>query len=72
MVSDITDLWNIPFRDNLDREIEIEEILFEGKHYLKELNKDNSRSDHELFNLIEDKKERNKKLQQMYNKTIED
>lgn len=48
-----------------ERTLEVEEILFEGKHLLKELKKDSSRTEEQILQVIEEKKNNSKKIRKL-------
>ena len=50
------------FQDFSQRNLEVEEILFEGKWLYKLLNERPNYSNKQMFNIIEDKKIKNKKI----------
>lgn len=54
-----------------DRDYVVEEALFEGKWYLKLLNKGYT-SDYEIFSLIDKKKKNNKRLREKNKVKIDD
>ena len=53
------------------RELEIEEVLFEGKWLLKLMKKHPDKTEFELLNIIESKKEQNKKLRELTLSTLD-